>query len=97
MSNYVLALIASYIAAVESAAAELKAHLCSTSVLETIHQNRHLREGAIDATSTYVFHGVGCRFTTGKRTLEFDFGPNGFAARENPTACARENQTSAGS
>jgi len=77
MTNDILVLIASYVAAVRGAVAAIAVHLCTTSLLDAVRENPELRSGALDSTTTYAFHGVGCRVMMGDRTIDFDFGPNG--------------------
>jgi hypothetical protein len=77
MTDDVLVLIASYVAAVRGALVAIEAHLRTTSLLDTVRENPELRSGALDSTTTYAFHGVGCCVMRGDRTIDFDFGPNG--------------------
>jgi hypothetical protein len=77
MTTDILALIASYVSAVRQAVAALQSHLQTTAILEAVRRDRPRREGSIDSNTTYMFHGVGCRVTSGKITVEFDFGPDG--------------------
>ena len=77
MTNDILVLIAAYLSAARRAVALLQVHFRTTALLEAIHKDRERREGAIDSTTTYSFHGVGCQVTMGETTVDFDFGPDG--------------------
>lgn len=77
MKNDILVLIASYVNAVRRAVAVPQVHLHTTALLEAVRKDRQRREGSIDSITTYAFHGVGCRVTTGETTVDFDFGPDG--------------------